>query len=152
MANKVAYLGLAKRDKATDDFVFDFELKRRGVTHLAPNVFSRDYSATYSPVPIAQSDHTPREFRATNAADISIEFMIVGDGQLDVEASLSKLRRFMRKDKRTGQPPNLILVMGKKSWLVQIDKMKHTPKLWNSEINEQQVHVSIQFHTVEWEK
>jgi hypothetical protein len=103
-------------------------------------------------VPIALSDHSPREFRSTNATEISIEFEIVAPGQSDVEPSLAKLRKFMRKDRRTGEPPDLVLVMGTKQWTVRIDNMEHTPKIWNPSTGESRVHVVLQMHTIEWER
>src|SRR6185369_9314115 len=103
-------------------------------------------------VPIALSDHTPREFKANNATDLTVEFEIVGDGQRDVETSLAKLRKFMRKDRRTGEPPDMVFVMGQKQWVVRIDRMTQQPRLWNPNTGEQRVHVSLQMHTVEWER
>jgi len=151
MPNPVARLGLLQKGSESD-FTFDFALNKNGITHLAPNVFRRTYGATYAPVPIALSDHAPREFRSNNATDLTIEFEIVGDGQMDVELSLAKLRRFMRKDPRTHEPPDLVFVMGQKQWTVRIDHMEHTPKLWNPNTGEQRVHVSMQMHTLEWER
>lgn len=155
-AHPWARLGPLQGDPGSD-FIFHFDFQQNAITNFAPNVFHRRYTATYAPVPIALSDHTPREFRATNATDLNIEFEIVGaggqkDGQKDVEASLSKLRKFMRKDKRTGEPPDLVFVMGQKQWTVRIDSMDHTPKLWNADTNEVRVHVAMTMHTVEWEK
>lgn len=134
------------------DFIFHFDLQKDAITHLAPNQFQRTYASTYAPVPIALSDHSPREFKSTNATDMQIEFEIVGAGQRDVETSLAKLRKFIRKDKRTGEPPDMVFVMGQKQWTVRIDRMVHTPKLWNPNTGEQRVHVTMQMHTVEWEK
>jgi hypothetical protein len=151
MPNPWARLGPLQGEPGSD-FIFDFDLKKNAITHLAPNMFRRTYAATYAPVPIALSDHAPREFRSNNATDLSIEFEIVGDGQRDVETSLAKLRKFMRKDRRTGEPPDLVFVMGQKQWTVRIDRMEHTPKLWNPTTNEQRVHVAMQMHTLEWEK
>jgi len=134
------------------DFIFHFDLQKDSITHFAPNQFQRTYSSTYAPVPIALSDHTPREFKSTNATDMQVEFEIVGAGQRDVESSLSKLRGFMRKDKRTGEPPDMVFVMGQKQWTVRIDRMVHQPRLWNPNTGEQRVHVTMQMHTVEWER
>jgi hypothetical protein len=151
MPNPWARLGPLQGDPGSD-FIFHFDLQKNSITNLAPNTFRRTYGATYAPVPIALSDHAPREFRNNNATDMSIEFEVVGDGQRDVEQSLSKLRKFMRKDKRTGEPPDLVLVMGQKSWTVRIDRMEMTPRLWNPTTNEQRVHVTLQMHTLEWER
>ena len=151
MPNPWARLGPLQGDPGSD-FIFDFDLKKNAITNLAPNVFRRTYGATYAPVPIALSDHSPREFRSNNATDLSIEFEIVGDGQRDVEASLAKLRKFMRKDRRTGEPPDLVFVMGQKQWTVRIDHMEHAPKLWNPSTGAQRAHVSMQMHTLEWER
>lgn len=134
------------------DFIFNFDLQRNAISHLAPSAFTRTYSSTYAPVPIALSDHTPREFKANNATDMTIEFEIIGDGQRDVEQSLAKLRKFMRKDKRTGEPPDMVFVMGQKQWTVRIDRMQMVPRLWNPSTGEQRVHVSLAMHTVEWER
>lgn len=150
--NPWARLGPLQSEEGGADFIFHFKLNKDGITHLAPNIFKRKYSAQYAPVPIALSDHTPQEFRANSATQLSIEFEIVADGQRDCEASLSKLRKFMRKDRRTGQPPDLLFVMGKKQWAVRIESMDHTPRLWNPDTNEQRVHVTINMHTLEWEK
>jgi hypothetical protein len=134
------------------DFIFHFDVQKNAVTHLAPNQFRRVYAANYAPVSIALSDHAPREFHNTNATELTIEFEIVGDGQRDVENSLAKLRKFMRKDRRTSEPPDMVFVMGQKQWTVRIDRMEHTPRLWNPNTGEQRVHVMIQMHTLEWEK
>lgn len=152
MARPWARLGPLRSAAPGEDFIFHFDLQRNSVSHLAPSAFKRVYAATYAPVPIALSDHTPREFRATSATDLQIEFDIVGDGQLDVERSLKKLRGFMRKDRRTGEPPDLIFVLGAKQWSVRIDRMEQTPKLWNPDTGEQRVHVVLQMHTLEWER
>lgn len=152
MANPWARLGPLQSGAPGSDFIFHFELQKNQTTHLAPSVFRRKYAAQYSLVPIAQSDHMPREFRSTSATDITIEFEIVGAGQKDVEASLAKLRKFMRKDKRTGEPPDLLFVMGQKSWPVRIDSMDHVPRLWNPDTNELRVHVVMTMHTLSWER
>jgi hypothetical protein len=151
MANPWARLGPLQGEPGSD-FIFHFSLNKNGITHLAPNSFRRRYASQYAEVPIALSDHAPREFKSNRATELSLEFEIVGDGQLDVEASLAKLRKFMRKDRRTGEPPDLVLVMGKKSWTVRLDNMEHAPRLWNQDTNEQRVHVTLQMHTVEWER
>ena len=151
MANPWARLGPLQGEPGSD-FIFHFQLQQNAVTHLAPNIFKRHYGATYAPVPIALSDHVPREFRSTNATELTIEFEIIAPGQQDCEPSLSKLRKFMRKDKRTGEPPDLVLVIGKKSWSVRIETMDHTPKLWNPDTNESRVHVFMTLHTLEWER
>jgi hypothetical protein len=151
MANPWARLGPLQGEPG-GDFIFHFDLQKNAVTHLAPNQFQRVYSSTYAPVPIALSDHTPREFKATNATDLTVEFEIVGDGQRDVETSLAKLRKYMRKDRRTGEPPIMVFVMGQKQWTVRIDRMTMQPRLWNANTGEQRVHVSLQMHTVEWER
>lgn len=151
MANPWARLGPLQGEPGSD-FIFHFDLQKNAITHLAPNQFSRTYSSTYAPVPIALSDHTPREFKSTNATDMTVEFEIVGDGQRDVETSLAKLRKFMRKDRRTGEPPIMVFVMGQKQWTVRIDRMVHQPRLWNPSTGEQRVHVSLQMHTEEWER
>lgn len=151
MANPWARLGPLHGEDG-GDFVFHFKIIKNGITHLAPNIFRRKYSAQYAPVAIALSDHAPREFKANNATELTLEFEIVADAQLDCEASLSKLRGFMRKDKRTGEPRDMILVIGKKQWTVRIDNMDHAPRLWNPDTNEQRVHVTLAMHTVEWEK
>jgi hypothetical protein len=151
MPNPWARLGPLQGEPGSD-FIFHFDLQKNAVTHLAPNQFQRTYSSTYAPVPIALSDHTPREFKATNATDMTVEFEIVGDGQRDVETSLAKLRKYMRKDRRTGEPPVMVFVMGQKQWTVRIDRMVHQPRLWNQSTGEQRVHVSLQMHTVEWER
>jgi hypothetical protein len=151
MANPWARLGPLQGEPGSD-FIFHFDLQKNAITHLAPNQFSRTYSSTYAPVPIALSDHTPREFKSTNATDMTVEFEIVGDGQRDVETSLAKLRKFMRKDRRTGEPPIMVFFMGQKQWTVRIDRMVHQPRLWNPSTGEQRVHVSLQMHTEEWER
>lgn len=133
-------------------FNFHFALQPNQITHFAPNVFRRKYSANYAVVPIALSDHSPREFRANNATELSIEFEIVGDRQVDVERSLKQLRGFMRKDRRTGEPPDMVFSLGSKQWTIRIDSMEHDPRLWNVEANEQRVRVLLQAHTTEWER
>lgn len=134
-----------------EDFFFDFAIKPNATTRLAPKSMMRTYSALYAPSPVAVSDHIPEEWRANNSTKIQIEFEIVGTQQLDVESELRRLRKFMRKDRRTGEPIDLVLVLGQKSWTVRIDNMAHTPTLWNENTNEQRCKVSMQFHTQRWE-
>jgi hypothetical protein len=149
---KTAYLGLAQTDKASEDFIFHSAIQSGAPTHFLSPDFKRKHSTAYTVVPIAQSDHTPREFRANNAGELSVNIEIFGDRNIDVEPSLAKLRGYMRKDKRTGEPPDLVLVVGKKSWTVRIDSIEFSPKLWNDKLDEQRVHVALQLHTVAWEK
>ncbi len=143
---------LSPLNDSSNIFNFHFELQPDNITHLAPNVFKRRYTSNYAAVPIALSDHAPREFRANNPTELTLEFEIVGAKQLAVERSLKQLRGFLRKDRRTGEPPDMVLVIGDKQWTVRIDTMEHVPRLWNAEANEQRVHVSMNMHTQEWER
>lgn len=150
-----ASLGKLQREPGTDITFISYipNTAKKGVFNLAPSVFRRRYTTTYAPVAIALSEHTPREFRSINAADLNIEFDVVGlSNEDDVDITLAKLRKFIRKDKRTGEPPDLVFQVGPKSWTVRIDTMEIGPKLWNKDGGEQRVHVTLQMHTIEWEK
>ena len=149
MARAYAKIGLLNNKSSSDDFVFDFSLNRDATTRLAPHHQRRSYSNVYVPVPLALSHHAPDEWKANNPIEFGIEFEIVGDGQRNVTADLNKLRKFMRKDKRTGEPPDLVFETGSVFWKVRIHRMDVTPVLWNEKGEEQRVKVSLTMRTTE---
>ncbi len=150
MPNYYAKLGPVDGTSA-DDFIFDFSLKNGEVTRLAPHHVRRTYSAVYAPVPVALTEHAPEEWKANNPIEIPIEFELVGTQQKDVDGELRKLRRFMKKSRKTGEPPDLLFVMGSKRWTVRIHRMEVTPTLWNDQTNEQRAKVSLTLHTTQAE-
>lgn len=145
--NASARIGLLKPDGVTSDFVFDFVVNRDGISRLAPNSNRRVYAANYAPVPLAQSDHTPKEWKSNNPTEINVSFEIVGSGQREIDSELRKLRKFMRKTK-TGQPPDLLYVVGKKQWSIRIERLEVTPVLWTEGADEQRVKVQLFMHTI----
>lgn len=153
-STKTGRIGLLKpRPGGPADFSFVFAVDRSGVVNnLAPNSIERTRSATYVAVPVALSDHTPDEWKANNPTDITISFEIVGTRQISVDSELRKLRKFMsKKSGDNGEPPDLVFVLGSKSWKVRIHRMTEKPTLWNDDANEQRVKVSVTMRTIDLE-
>lgn len=146
-----ARLGPLQVNDSTQDFIFSFAQNPNGVTQLAPNSFQRSYSANYVPVPVAQADHLPEEWKSNNPGELALEFEIIAPKQLEISKSLRKLRAFMRKDRRTGVPPTLILVMGSRQWTCVMIRLVEHPTLWNKDTEEQRARISITLHTSAWE-
>jgi hypothetical protein len=151
MANYAARIKPINASSTVEDFIFDFAVRRGGITRLAPKTIRRTYSALYVDVPLALADHSPKEWKANAPIDIPIEFEIVGEQQNGVDTELRKLRKFMRKDRRTGEPPDLLLIIGTKQWTVRLNRMEVQPVLWNENTEEQRVKVQLNFHTTEQE-
>lgn len=144
-------LGILK-GSTSDDFVWNFAYQRDAVSQFAPHKLSRETVANYVPVPVALSDHMPEEWKGNSAVQIPIEFEIVGDKQRDVNTALRKLRKFIRKDRKTGEPPDLIFVLGNRSWKCRLHRMHEEVVMWNQDANEQRVRVQLTLHTIEWEQ
>lgn len=142
---------LAVLDDPNTDFPFHFTLQANNISHLAPNVFKRRNLTNYATTGVALSALQPREFRAISAVELTIEFEIVGAGQLSVVPSLRKLYKLAAKDRRTGEPPDVIFELGSRSWVVRIDSIEEVPRLWNNNADEQRVHIVMQMHTVQKE-
>lgn len=139
--------------KASDDFLFQFKLStdRNGVAALAPNRIQRNFAAVYAPVPTAFGDQNPEEWKANSAGEITLDFEIVGNGQTAVTNTVRKLRKFMRKDRRSGEPPDLIFAIGSQHWTVRIHRLSESPVLWNSDTDESRVKVTATLHTTSWD-
>lgn len=144
-------IGILK-GSASDDFNFTFSYQSDQVSQFAPHKVSRETTANYVPVPVALADHIPEEWKGNNPVQSQIEFEVVGDRQRSVEASLRKLRKFIRKDQRSGEPPDLIFVLGNRSWKCRMHRMHEEVILWNDQANEQRVRVQLTLHTIEWEQ
>lgn len=134
-----------------EDFIFTFAQSNDFVNQLAPNQFQRSYSANYVPVPVAQSDHLPEEWKSNNPGELSLECEIIAPKQLDITRSLRRLRNFMRKDRRTGVPPLLILVMGKRQWTCYLLRLVEHPTMWTADTEEQRAKITMTLHTAKWE-
>jgi len=141
------------KGKASDDFLFQFKLSadRNGVAALAPNSIQRNFAAVYAPVPIAFGDQSPEEWKANNAGEITLEFEIVGNGQMSVLNTVRKLRKLMRKDSRSGEPPDLVFAIGSQHWIVRIHRLSEKPVLWNSDTDESRTRVTVTLHTKSWD-
>lgn len=130
------------------EYIFGFTAQRNVANRLAPNHVSRRYSNTYVSVPIALADHVPEEWKSTNATVLNVEFEIYGDGQASIDAEERILRKFMRKERRTGEPPDLLFQMGSKVWKCRLHDMTVTVTLWNEQTDEQRAKVVLMLHTI----
>lgn len=150
MPNPWARLGpLAVNDG--EDFIFTFVQDPNGVSQLAPNSFTRSYAANYVQVPVAQADHLPEEWKSNNPGELALDCEIVGGKQLDIARSLRRLRKYMRKDRRTGEPPYLVLVVGQRQWTCRLVRLTEHPVLWNADTAEIRAKISMTLHTTKWE-
>lgn len=148
-----ARLGPVNGDASEDlNFAFTLNADRNAVTVLAPNRVTRMYSSVYVPVPVALSDHAPDEWKSNNPTDHNVEFEIYANGSATAEAPLRKLRKFMRKDRRTGEPPDLIFTLnGSDVHTVRIHRMTVAPTLWSATQDEQRVKVTLTLRSLDWE-
>lgn len=150
MPNPWARLGPLNLDDG-EDYIFDFTQKANSVSQLAPNDMQRRYSAILVPVPVAQADMVPEEWKGNNPGEITFEHEIIAPRGFDVARSLRRLRKFMRKDRRTGEPPLLVFVMGQRQWTCRMVNLLEHPKLWSEDTAEIRARVSITLHTTKWE-
>lgn len=150
MPNPWARLGPLAVDDG-EDFIFTFTQDPNGVSQLAPNSFQRTHTANYVPVPVAQADHVPEEWKSNNPGELSLECEIIGAKNSDVVRSLRRLRSFMRKDRRTGVPPLLVLVLGQRQWTCVLVRLVEHPVLWSPDTAETRVKISMTLHTAKWE-
>lgn len=118
-----------------------------GAVTLAPHSFRRTYAANYVPVQVALSSHLPEEWRSNAPVVMPIEFEVISQKKQTIDGELRKLRRMMKKDARTGEPPDLVFVMGVKQWTVRIFTMDVTPTVWNQQLDEVRARVTLTFHT-----
>jgi hypothetical protein len=150
MPNPWARLGPLNIDDG-EDYIFVFAQSANAVSQLAPNDMQRRYSAILVPVPIAQADHLPEEWKGNNPGEITFEHEIIAPKNLDISRSLRRLRKFMRKDRRTGEPPLLVFVMGQRQWTCRMVSLLEHPKLWSEDTAELRARISITRHTTKWE-
>lgn len=138
---------------ASDDFIFQFQLSTQtgGVAQLAPHRIQRNFAAVYAPVPVAFGDQTPEEWKANSPAEITLEFEIVGNGQTAVTANLRKLRKFMRKDRRSGEPPDLVFAIGSQHWVCRLHRLSESPVMWNPDTDETRTRVTATLHSKSWD-
>lgn len=136
-----------------EDYIFDFTQRATGVTQLAPKEMQRRYSAILVMVPVANADMVPEEWKGNNPGEITFEHEIVATRGSDNTRSLRRLRKFMRKDRRTGEPPLLVFVMGQQQWTCRMVNMTNnvSPGGWNEDTAEIRTRVSITLHTTKWE-
>ncbi len=142
----------------SDDFVFRFQLpdgsstaRDSNIAALAPNRIQRNFAAVYAPVPVAFGDQIPEEWKGNSAAEIVIDFEVVGIGRTAVTNTVRKLRKFMRKSSQSGEPPDLVFAIGAQHWVVRLHRLNESPTLWNTDTDEMRVKITATLHTLAWD-
>lgn len=133
------------------DFESDLELQ----FDLNPRSIERAYTSRYADVPLARHDGNPNELGqlsewSGNGADkLTIDFALYRtDNDKDVEAELTKIDRMRRKDRRTGEPPDMIFVFGQVSDAVRVEAVNLSEKLWSEDGRRQHVDVRMTMRIV----
>lgn len=133
-----------------EDYIFDFTQKPKGVSQLAPQEMQRRYTAILVPVPVAQAEMIPEEWKGTNPGEISFEHEVIATRGFDVVPSLRRLRKFMRKG-RSGEPPILVLVIGQRQWTCRMQSLGESTHWWDENTAEIRTRVSMTLHMTQWE-
>lgn len=116
-----------------------------------PREVKRGRRATYAKNTAALADFpnsTDRQAPAiewirNEAEDVSFELLLHRDGDKNVEAELKKLDKMMQPDRSTGEPRDLVLVMGVRSDRVRITEKDVTEKLYAPDLKVQEATVSL---------
>lgn len=153
-----AKLKLLKSSNPDDELIFP----------LNPDEVQRSHGPRYAEAPIAGADYSPVfapgvpppfQWISNRAEEIRIGFLLVpslvmtvvtssfgfGSQDLDVETELAKLDRFMRRDGKTGEPPDLVFTFGDRIDRVRIWSKDVVEKLWTAQLKVQkaQVHLTL---------
>lgn len=115
-----------------------------------PTTISRNRRATYAKNTAAYADfpNSPNgappslEWLRNEPEDIQIDIFLHVDGDKTVDDQLKKLDEFMVPEKSTGQPPDLILVMGRAD-RVRITEKNVVEKLFTPGLGVQEATVNL---------
>lgn len=83
------------------------------------------------------------EWIRNEAEDVAIELIFQRNGEENVEDELKRLDKMMQPDRSTGEPKDLVLVMGVRSDRVRIIEKDVTEELFAPDLKVQRARVSL---------
>lgn len=125
---------------------------------LNPNKVRRTHAPRYALIPVALADFGPAsvplsaagakpfEWTGNSPEEIRIEFLVWEggpDGADEVEDTLRRLDKFMLKDGRTGEPPDLVFTFGHRHDVVRIHEKDVEEQLWTWDLRVEKAQVSL---------
>ena len=127
------------------DFIFVYNPSRvsrkRAANYADAIAAGQDLGPSYAgPSPIQWVHNRPE--------DIHVEFTLHASGEGDVEGDLLALDVLMERDTRTGEPPDLLFVMGARSDRVRLVDKSIDEKFYTADLRCQQAIVTLQLRTL----